>query len=107
MATLTNENWYYLYLEDGAGGAITIPPESTVDLPEYFLRYEEYFIRDTITGVVPTDAISIGAIVMVYANNVLDGEIGEVIDKDSHNYKIDFGTEGRMWFPFSEVRQVS
>jgi len=101
---LTNENWYYLYLEDGDGGTVTIPPETKVELPEYFLKYQDHFVRDDTPGVVPTDAISLGTPVLVYANSSLNEETGTVIDKDTYNYQIEFGTERCVWFPFSEVR---
>ena len=71
---ITNENWYYLYLEDGQGGTITVPPETTVELPEYFLKYENQFIKNIITGTIPTDVIPLGSTVSVYANNKLNGE---------------------------------
>jgi hypothetical protein len=101
--TFYNENWYYLYLEDGQGGIVVVPPESEVDLSSYFLKYEDNFIRDTTPGITPTDAIPIGSEVVVHANNELDGKEGIVMEKDSVSYKVDFGTEGKVWFPYTEV----
>ena len=102
---LTNENWYYLYLEDGVGGTIMVPPTATVELPEYVRRYSDKFVRH-VGGGVPTDAISIGESIMVHTTNELDNNMGVVIDKDDYSYKIQFG-DHHIWFPFSEVTSLS
>lgn len=106
MISLTNENWYYLYLEDGSGGIIKVPPGTTMDFPDYISRYADKFIRDTVPGTVPTDEIPIGSYVSVYSISNLDGSIGVVVNKDKLNYQIDFGTK-LVWFPYQEVEFLS
>jgi len=104
--TFTNENLHYLYLlaEDGIE-VVIVPPETMVELPSYFSKYDDYFTRDVL-AITPTyTPFPIGAEVVVYSSSVeIDGEIGNIIEKDEISYKIDFGSFGAaIWFPYSAV----
>jgi hypothetical protein len=105
MPVFTNENWYYLYLVDQTGDVIyVVDPESSIELPEYFNKYTDLFIRQESTITPVYTPFEIGSEVIVYSNTPeLDKNTGYIIDKDEISYKISFGTYGEIWFPYSQV----
>lgn len=104
MIRFYNENWYYLYLEDGNGGIVSVPPESEIYLPEYFLKYQDNFIKEPL----PVDVYTpypVGSNVVVRSSiQEIDGQEGVIVGKDEISYFIDFGTDfGEIKFPWSVV----
>lgn len=109
MPVFTNENWYYLYLVDNTGDVVYIvDPESSIELPAYFSKYADLFVRSESTITPIYTPFSIGSEVIVYSNVAeLDQGIGNIVDKDEISYKIKFGTHGEIWFPYPQVALTS
>lgn len=107
MIQFHNENWYYLYLEDGQGGAVLVPPESDILLPDYFLKYQDNFIREQLPAEVYTPYL-VGSNVIVRSSvPEVDGQTGIIIDKDEISYFVDLGTGlGEIKFPWSVVELI-